>query len=109
MGFPRPAHNVVIDYFSHSCQECKTDIKRTLNAISLDYLALTLLDVIDDLLPEWACLTLQNGTTFRLLSNLADIPFSRVRNHFPIRVNFGYEYVCIWRYKSPASCNAKNN
>ena len=38
-----------------------------------------LLDVIGELLPEWACLTLQGGTTFLLMSKLVDIPVSRVR------------------------------
>ena len=53
--------------------------KRTLNATFLDCLALTFCDVIGELLPEWACLTLQGGTTFLLTSKLADIPVSRVR------------------------------
>ena len=89
MGFPRPSLNVVIDYFSHSCLKmCKIGIKRTLDATSLHCLALTFYDVIGDLLPEWACLTLQGGTTFRLTSNLADIPVSRVRkNGLNIRTN----------------------
>ena len=42
-------------------------------------LVLMLCDVIGELLPEWACLTLQGGTTFLLTSKLADIPVSRVR------------------------------
>ena len=45
----------------------------------LDCLALTFYDAIGELLPEWACLTLQGGTTFLLTSKLADIPVSRVR------------------------------
>ena len=40
-------------------------------------MALTFSNVIGDLLPERANLTLQGGTTFRLTSN-ADIPFSRM-------------------------------
>ena len=80
MGFPSPFLNVVIDYFSHSCLKmCKICLKRTLDATSLDCLALTFCDVIGELLPEWACLTLQGGTTFLLTSKLADIPVSRVR------------------------------
>ena len=72
--------NVVIDYFSHSCLKlCKMCQKRTLDATFLDCLALTFYDVIGKLLPEWACLTLQGGTTFLLTSKLADIPVSRVR------------------------------
>ena len=57
-------------------------LKRTLDATFLDCLALTFCDVIGELLPEWACLTLQGGTTFPLTSKLADIPVSRVRKHF---------------------------
>ena len=41
---------------------CKICLKRTLDATFLDCLALTFCDVIDGLLPEWACLTLQGGT-----------------------------------------------
>ena len=59
---------------------CKICLKRTLDATFLDCLALTFCDVIGELLPEWACLTLQGGTTFLLMSKLADIPVSRVRN-----------------------------
>ena len=59
---------------------CKICLKRTLDATFLDWLALTFCDVIGELLPEWACLTLQGGTTFLLTSKLADIPVSRVRN-----------------------------
>ena len=80
MGFPSPSLNVVIDYFSHSCLKmCKICLKRTPDATFLDCLALTFCDVIGELLPEWACLTLQGGTTFLLTSKLADIPVSRVR------------------------------
>ena len=80
MGFPSPSLNVVIDYFSHSCLKmCKICLKRTLDATFLDCLALTFCDVIGDLLPEWACLTLRGGTTFLLTSKLADISVSRVR------------------------------
>ena len=46
----------------------------------LDCLALTFCDVIGELLPEWACLTLQGGTTFPLTSKSADIPVPRVRS-----------------------------
>ena len=53
------------------------NLKRTLNATFLDCLAFC--DVIGELLLDWACLTLQGGTTFLLTSKLADIPFSRVR------------------------------
>ena len=67
-------------YFSHSCQKmCKICLKRPLDATFLDCLALTFCDFIGELLPEWACLTLQGGTTFLLTSKLADIPVSRVR------------------------------
>ena len=45
---------------------------------SLDCLVFTFCDGIGDLLPEWACLTLQVGKTFRLTSNFADFPVSRV-------------------------------
>ena len=80
MGFASPSLNVVFDYFSHSCLKmCKKCLKRTLDATFLDCLALTFCDVIGELLPEWACLTLQGGTTFLLTSKLADIPVSRVR------------------------------
>ena len=41
-------------------------------------------DVIGELLPEWACLTLQGGTTFLPMSKLRDIPVSRVRLYDPI-------------------------
>ena len=81
MGFLSPSLNVVFDYFSHSCPKmCKICLKRTLDATFLDCLALTSCDVIGELLPEWACLTLQGGTTFLLTSKLADISVSRVRN-----------------------------
>ena len=70
LGFPSPSLNVVIDYFSHSCLKlCKICLKRTLDATFLDCLALTFCDVIGELPPEWACLTLQGGTTFLLTSN----------------------------------------
>ena len=85
MGFLSPSLNVVIDYFSHSCLKmCKICLKRTLDATFLDCLALTFCDVIGELLPEWACLTLQGGTTFLLTSKLADIPVSRVRKSDPL-------------------------
>ena len=58
---------------------CKLCLKRTLDATFLDCLALTFCDVIGELLPEWACLALQGGTTFPLTSKLADIPVPRVR------------------------------
>ena len=59
-----------IDYFSHSCPKMrKICLKRTLDATFLDCLALTFCDVIGELLPEWACLTLQGGTTFLLTQN----------------------------------------
>ena len=65
MGFPSPSLNVVIDYFSHSCQQmCKICLKRTLDATFLDCLALTFCDVIGELFPEWACLTLRVGQHF---------------------------------------------
>ena len=87
MGIPRPYVNVVIDYFSHSCLKmCKIDVKHTLDATFLEYLVSTFCDVIGNLLPEWAFLTLQGGTTFRLTSNLADIHVSRVRNSYLFRV-----------------------
>ena len=62
---------------------CKICLKRTIDATFLDCLALTFCDVIGELLPEWACLTLQGGTAFLLTSKLADIPVSRVRNRGP--------------------------
>ena len=84
MGFPSPSLNVVIDYFSHSCLKmCKICLKRSLDATFLHCLALTYCDVIGELLPEWAYLTLQGGTTFLLTSKLADIPASRVRKNDP--------------------------
>ena len=80
MRFPSPSLNVVFDYFSHSCPKmCKICLKRIIDATFLDCFALTFCDVIGELLPEWACLTLQGGTTFLLTSKLADIPVSRVR------------------------------
>ena len=98
MGFPSPSLNVVFDYFSHSCLKmCKICLKRTLDATFLDCLALTFCDVIGELLPEWACLTLQGGTTFLLTSKFADIPVSRVRKHFPTRAKFGYRSVSSGR------------
>ena len=84
MGFLSRSLNVVIDYFSHSCQKmCKICQKRTLGATFLDHLALMSCDIIGQLLPEWACLTLQGGTTFLWMSKLADIPVSRVRKSDP--------------------------
>ena len=60
MGFPSPSLNVVFDYFSHSCLKiCKICLKRSRNATFLDCLALTFCDVIGELLPEWACPTLE--------------------------------------------------
>ena len=80
MGFPRPSLNVVIDYLPHSCLKmCKIHLKHTLDATFLACLALTFCDVIGELLPEWACLTLQGGTISLLTSKLADIPVSRMR------------------------------
>ena len=65
MGFSESLPHVVIDYFSHSCLKmCKICLKRTLDSTFLDCLALTFCDVIGELLPEWACLTLQGGKTF---------------------------------------------
>ena len=43
-------------------------------------LALTFCDVIDHLLPERTCLTLQDRTIFCLTSNLADKPVSKSEN-----------------------------
>ena len=84
--FPRPFLNVMINHFSQSyvyIKMCKilVDIKRTqrVDAIFLYCLALKFCDVIGDLLPEWACLTIHGRTTFRLTSNLAEIAVSRVR------------------------------
>ena len=86
MGFPSPSLDVVFDYFSHSClQMCKICLKRILDATFLDCMALTFCDVIGELLPEWACLTLQGGTTFLLTSKLAEIPVSRVRKVSPLK------------------------
>ena len=80
MGFPSPSLNVVFDYFSHSCPKMfKIRLKRTLDVTFLDCLALTFCDVIGELLPEWACLTLHGGTTFLLTAKLAYMPVSRVR------------------------------
>ena len=94
MGFPSPSLNVVFDYFSHSCLKmCKKCLKRTLDATFLDCLALTFCDVIGELLPEWACLTLQGGTTFLLTSKLADIPVSRVRISSPKSKNISLSTV----------------
>ena len=66
MGFPRPFLSVVFDYFSHSCLKNITHQKCTLDVTFLDCLALTFCGVIGELLLEWACLTLQVGTTFFL-------------------------------------------
>ena len=63
----------------------KICLKRPLDATFLDCLAFTFCDVIGELLPEWACLTLQGGTTFLLTSKLADIPISRVRKRNPCK------------------------
>ena len=79
-GFRSPSLNVAIDYFSHSwLKMCKISLKRTFDATFLGCLALTFCDVISELLPEWACVTLQGGTTFLPTSKLADIPVSRLR------------------------------
>ena len=69
---------------------CKICLKRTLDVTFLDCLASTFCDVIGELLPEWACLTLQGGTTFLLTSNLADIPVSRMR-----KLCLAYVCVCV--------------
>ena len=62
----------------------------------LDCLALTFCDIIGELLPEWACLTLQGGTTFLLTSKLADIPVSRVRNcGYQLHILFVFEILNI--------------
>ena len=103
MGFPSPSPNVVFDYFSHSCLKmCKMCIKRTPDATFLDCLALTFCDVIGELLPEWACLTLQGGTTFLLASKLADIPVSRVRkNNCTLRYKISlFEFSLLQLYQS---------
>ena len=64
MGFPRPFLNVVIDYFSHSCLKmCKICLKHTLDVTFLDCSVLMFCDVIGEILPEWACLTLQGETS----------------------------------------------
>ena len=78
MGFPKCLSlNVVISY---SClKQCKIDLKCTIDVTFQDCFTLSFCDVIGDLHPEWACRTLLGGTTFRLASNLADIPISRVR------------------------------
>ena len=67
---------------------CKICLKRTLDATFLDCFALTFCDIIGELLPEWACLTLQGGTTFLLTSKLADIPVSRVRKQCLQQINY---------------------
>ena len=112
MGFPSPTLNVVIDYFSHFCLKmCKICLKRTLDATFLDCLALTFCDVIGELLPEWARLTLQDGTTFLLTSNLADIPVSRVRINFLsgifVRFAVRWNVVTHWRTRQ-AHCGSKS-
>ena len=98
IGFPSPSLNVVNDYFSHYCPKmCKIclHVQRRLDATFLDCLALTFCDAIGELLPEWACLTLQDGTTFLLTSKLADIPVSRVRIllHIKLKCYFCYSFL----------------
>ena len=84
------------DYFPHSCLKmCKIAIKHTLDTTFLDCLALMFCDFIRELLPEWACLILQGGTTFHLTSILADIPVSRVRIHTDVK---GYDLVPTLRW-----------
>ena len=58
---------------------CKKDIKGSLEVTFQDCLALTFCDVIGDLLPEWACLTLQGVTTFCLPSYFG---INRIYNQF---------------------------
>ena len=107
MGFLSPSLNVVIDYISHSgLKMCKICLKRTLDATFLDCFALTFCDIIVELLPESACLTLQGGTTFLLTSKLADFAVLRVRKpcpiwHMQLSINLNYlllrcQKVYIW-------------
>ena len=84
-GIPESLPKCGVWFFSHSyLKMCKICLKHTLDATFLDCLALTFCDVIGELLREWACLTLQGGTTFLLMSKLADIPVSRVRKRGPV-------------------------
>ena len=102
-----PSLNVVFDYFSHSCPKmCKICLKCTPDAPFLDCLALTFCYVIGELLPEWACLTLQGGTTFLLTSKMAHIPVSRVRKTGLSRCRFttGYAY-CMHTPTNTAGCS----
>ena len=110
MGFPSPSLNVVIDYFSHSCLKmCKTCLKCTLCATFADCLALTYCNIIGELLPEWACLTLQGGT-FLLTSKLADIPVSIVRKSPSIIYLWKYWYdVISFFFRSGESQQTRSN
>ena len=81
MGFPCPCLNVAIDFFSHSCLKmCNINVKHIRNATFLGCLVLMFCDIIGNLMLEWACPTLEGRTALRLMSNLADISVSRVRN-----------------------------
>ena len=59
-------------------QKCAKYYKRPRRDFSRLF-GVDVLYVIGESLPEWACLTLQGGTTFLLTSKLADSPVSRVR------------------------------
>ena len=76
-------------------------LKRTLDATFLDCLALTFCDVIDELLPEWACLILQGGTTFLLTSKLADIPFSHWRQIYTQNLHVWGNVFSLLRQECP--------
>ena len=78
-SLPQCGDWLVFLFLSKMCKICLNCI---LDATFLDCLALTFCDVIGELLPEWACLTLQDWTTFLLTSKLADIPVSRVRKMY---------------------------
>ena len=81
---------------------CKICLKRTLDATFLDCLALTFCDVIGELLPEWACLTLK----VLLTSKLADIPVSRVRScndKLTDSFSFSMSDICWYTGNSPWS------
>ena len=86
---------------------CKISLKRTLDMTFLDYLAFDFCDVIGELLPVWACLTIKGGTPFLLTSKLTDIPVSRVRKHFTRRANCGYRSVSSGR-KSQMNFNGRD-
>ena len=58
----------------------------------LDCLAFTFCDVIGELLLELACLVLQGGTTFHLMSTLADIPVSILYNTLFARTLFSCKF-----------------